>query len=318
MIEEQELSAILRGVKRAIDERVTEQTRSLAAENAELRKALEDLTVRMEVLSKAAPIPGPQGPAGDVGPMGPTGERGLQGERGADGAVGPQGPQGERGPAGPAGERGEKGMDGAPGPQGLQGERGPIGDRGEKGLTGDKGVDGRDGRDAKDGRDGKDGTHGRDAAEIDPIPHIDETKDYPRGVWAHKDGGLVRSNGQGGWDVMQNGIASIGIEQSTENPRRLSVLVKTTDGKAERQVFQIPMPLYRGVYKADADYEQGDTVTWDGSVWHGNAKTPKGAPGKSPDWQLIVKRGNNGKDGTNGLIGPQGPEGKPGKDLRHT
>jgi hypothetical protein len=193
---------------------------------------------------------------------------------------------------------------------GPQGERGPAGERGEKG------IDGRDARDGRDGKDGRDGTPGRDAAEIDPLPQIEEGKSYPRGVWARHRGGLVRSTGTGGWDVMCNGIAQFSVSQSDIDPRLLNIIATTTDAKGFSAEIRIPFQIYRGIYKSEVAYEQGDTVTWDGSLWHCNANKASGSPGKSQDWQLMAKRGNNGKDGAAGKDGAPGPEGKPGRDLR--
>lgn len=54
---------------------------------------------------------------------------------------------------------------------------------------------------------------------------------------------------------------------------------------------------YRSVYKKDETYTAGDSVTHDGSMWLCRGGQT-GAPGKDyTGWQLIVKRGGNGKDG---------------------
>jgi hypothetical protein len=51
---------------------------------------------------------------------------------------------------------------------------------------------------------------------------------------------------------------------------------------------------YRGVYEDGADYEPGDFITQDGTMWHCNAATRAKPPG--PDWTLAVKRGRDGRD----------------------
>jgi integrin beta 3 len=60
--------------------------------------------------------------------------------------------------------------------------------------------------------------------------------------------------------------------------------------------FQIPFPvmIYRGVWQDGQAYEEGDTVTWGGSLWHAN----KGTAGKPDggDWTLCAKKGRDGKD----------------------
>lgn len=333
MIESHEISALMRSVSKAIDERVADRTRNLEAENVALRKMVDDLIRRVDSLPKEG-IVGPMGPQGErglqgpagesiVGPQGLQGEKGLQGapgERGVDGAIGPKGDTGERGPqgekgadgigiigpqgpVGPAGEkgergeRGEKGLDGTQGPQGVIGIQGEPGQRGEVGARGEKGERGDAGQMGPQGLQGERGEPGRDAAEIHPLPEIEPGKKYARGVWVRHKGGLVRSDGAGGWDVMQNGIAVAYAKQSDADPRNIVLVIEQTDGKSENYPFHIPAMLYRGIFKAGT-YEQGDTVTWDGSLWHCNAKSTDGAPGKSSDWQLCVKRGNHGKDAT--------------------
>ena len=75
----------------------------------------------------------------------------------------------------------------------------------------------------------------------------------------------------------------------------------------------MPGMLYRGIWKHGVEYERGDCVTRDGSVWHCNADKTTLQPGGQGgnDWQLCAKRGNHGKDGA---PGPQGPKGDPGKN----
>lgn len=53
---------------------------------------------------------------------------------------------------------------------------------------------------------------------------------------------------------------------------------------------------YVGVYQDGKSYAPGDVTTWAGSAWHCHtATTSKPGEGAS-DWQLIVKRGRDGKD----------------------
>lgn len=81
--------------------------------------------------------------------------------------------------------------------------------------------------------------------------------------------------------------------------------------------FKLPIALYRGVYSDGKAYEQGDMVTWGGSVWHANEATT-GKPEISKAWQLAVKHGREGKkglDGVDGKDGLRGPPGHTGRDL---
>jgi hypothetical protein len=52
---------------------------------------------------------------------------------------------------------------------------------------------------------------------------------------------------------------------------------------------------YCGVYVRGKQYDTGEIVTAGGSAFHCNRLTT-GAPGSSPDWTLMVKRGQDGKD----------------------
>ena len=48
---------------------------------------------------------------------------------------------------------------------------------------------------------------------------------------------------------------------------------------------------YKGTFDAEAHYERGDTLTHSGSLWLAMTRT-KAKPGHTPDWRLIVKRGD--------------------------
>jgi len=52
---------------------------------------------------------------------------------------------------------------------------------------------------------------------------------------------------------------------------------------------------YVGVYVAGKTYDPSDLVTDHGSLFYCNRITT-GRPGQSPDWKLMVKRGQDGKD----------------------
>lgn len=75
----------------------------------------------------------------------------------------------------------------------------------------------------------------------------------------------------------------------------------------ERYIVElaIPVMIYRGVYSEGRAYEQGDTVTFGGALWHCNggeldgqyrgATTEKPGDGNK-SWTLAVRRGRDGKD----------------------
>jgi hypothetical protein len=52
---------------------------------------------------------------------------------------------------------------------------------------------------------------------------------------------------------------------------------------------------YRGTWSASTQFNDGDAVSHDGSLWLAKAST-RDRPGTSPHWQLIVKRGRDGRD----------------------
>jgi len=51
---------------------------------------------------------------------------------------------------------------------------------------------------------------------------------------------------------------------------------------------------YLGVHVAGKTYDVGDLVTAGGSAWY-CGRTTTGDPGRSPDWQLMVKRGRDAR-----------------------
>lgn len=232
---------------------------------------------------------GEQGPAGErgergeKGDTGPAGERGEKGETGAEGKQGPAGEKGDAGEAGPRGERGEKGMDGEAGAVGAKGDKGERGEKGECGPCGEKGAPGRD---------------GKDALQVEFEPTIDETKSYPRGIWAAYKGGLWRSfettHGLRGWECVIKGLADIFIEH--DGFRDVKIKTVLSDGTVNEKALTIPAMIYRSVYKEGGEYKLGDTVTWRGSLWYCRKDTNEKPIENSEAWVLAAKRGSDGKD----------------------
>lgn len=245
--------------------------------------------IREEFAAKIREIP--QGPEGKPGKDGVDGITGKDGES----IIGPAGPQGEKG------ERGESVI----GERGLQGIAGPKGDPGESitGPAGERGADGINGRDGKDGRD---------ALQIDILPAVDESKRFPRGTFARYQNGLIRSfrdtdplTGElekSGWEVVVAGVAAVEVTQAADH-RTVTVRSMLTGGTTADSEFFIPALIYREVFRDTEDYVPGDVVTYDGSAWHCQTRGTKAKPGTSPDWRLMVKRGQSGKD----LRPPQEP-----------
>jgi len=140
---------------------------------------------------------------------------------------------------------------------------------------------------------------GKDATQLEILPVVDFEKSYPRGTHALHNGGLLRAYqqtvGEKGWEVVVNGIADVQIEQ--KDARNFTVRTLQTNGKAQETAFAVPVMVYRNVYKDDATYQQGDTVTWSSSLWHADQDNPPGKPGtKDSGWTLVAKKGRDGKN----------------------
>ncbi|ALB67157.1 Phage portal protein [Cronobacter dublinensis 1210] len=151
---------------------------------------------------------------------------------------------------------------------------------------------------AEPGRDGEDG---RDALALEILPFIDEEKNYPRGSYATHNGGLWRAyektHGMRGWECVVDGVAGVEVERSGQ--RRFTLTVNRSSGSSETKSFDVPVMIYKGVFKSGQDYLPGDTVTWGGSLWHCDEQT-QDKPGEtgSKGWTLATKRGRDGRDKT--------------------
>jgi Collagen triple helix repeat (20 copies) len=253
------------------------------------------------LLERAAAAPPPR-----------DGADGKQGVDGKDGAPGPAGERGEPGPAGAPGAPGEKGERGDAGPPGQDGAfvAGAKGERGEPGPAGRDGADGRDGAPGREGErgprgeKGERGTDGRDALELDILELVDASRTYARGTFAKHAGGLLRAYRKtdpigdkgleaAGWQVVVNGLAACTCEALDE--RRVRLVLNHTDGAQAAYDVPVPAVIYRGIWTA-REYERGDMVTRDGSVWHAERATRERPVEGALDWTLAVQRGRRGKD----------------------
>jgi hypothetical protein len=67
---------------------------------------------------------------------------------------------------------------------------------------------------------------------------------------------------------------------------------------------------FRKAWNADTTYDRLDVViSSSGSAWIANKSEPSGEPGTTPDWNLLVKRGERGAKGDTGPTGLQGEKG---------
>ncbi len=74
---------------------------------------------------------------------------------------------------------------------------------------------------------------------------------------------------------------------------------------------------FRKAWNPETTYERLDVViSATGSAWVANKNEPQGEPGSTPDWNLLVKRGERGAKGDTGEKGLKGDSGRDGKDGR--
>lgn len=144
----------------------------------------------------------------------------------------------------------------------------------------------------------RDGTDGRDALQLEVLPAIDEAKSYTRGTYAKHAGGLWRAfeqtSGMRGWECIVEGVKELQVDMVD---KRLSVKAVMSSGALTEMVKELPIQIYRGVFKSEDPYHHGDTVTWAGSLWHCNVTGTKALPGDgSADWTLAVKKGRDGRE----------------------
>jgi hypothetical protein len=222
---------------------------------------------------------------------------GADGADGKDGAPGEKGESGAQGEPGPAGERGEKGEPGPAGKDGAPGDRGEKGEPGGMGPVGEKGMD---------GRDGMEGPAGRDAAQLEILSGIDPERKYQRNVYASHKGGLWRSYRptdllgddamKAGWECIVNGLDAVDVDLQ-DDLRTLSITIRHSNGHTVAHRKSMPVVIDRGIWTEGKQYAQGDSVTWNGSVWIAEKESPEGRPadGVSKDWRLSAKRGDKGE-----------------------
>ncbi|HUU83310.1 MAG TPA: hypothetical protein VM243_07385 [Phycisphaerae bacterium] len=164
-------------------------------------------------------------------------------------------------------------LPGQAGPPGPPGPPGPEGKPGRDGRDGLPGLPGDSGLDGRDGVNGRDGVDGQDGLGFDEfVPMLD-------------------------------------IDTKT-------LTLRWTRGeRVVQRSYVLPLTIYKGVWESGVTYQPGDLVTDAGSLWVAKVATTDrpSETGPSPrPWQLVAKRGRDGKPGTDGKAGPQGP---PGRDL---
>jgi len=91
------------------------------------------------------------------------------------------------------------------------------------------------------------------------------------------------------------GIQSVVINNHEKDRRRFTQVITLADGRKIESEFKVIGSMqYCELHQPGRQYEMGDVVTHDGSMWVALRDTA-GAPGKSSDWRLAVKRGQDGR-----------------------
>lgn len=88
------------------------------------------------------------------------------------------------------------------------------------------------------------------------------------------------------------------VDIAVEHDGERGFTIKTGGGKVFR--FKLPAIIDRGVWRGDGQYERGDAVTSDGSLWIAREDNPAHEPGKGSQWRLAVTKGKNGRDAKSG------------------
>jgi collagen type III alpha len=152
------------------------------------------------------------------------------------------------------------------GPEGKRGPRGETGEKGERGEAGKQGPIGPAGIDGKNGERGPKGENGRNASDLTLLQEYIEER-FKRTIEA-----MSVTTADGGRTL----LFSLGDSVVRE--------VKTA------------LVLDCGVWQEGETYEAGDGVTLAGSFFIAQTDTTTAKPGKSDEWRLAVKRGNDGRD----------------------
>lgn len=138
--------------------------------------------------------------------------------------------------------------------------------------------------------------NGKDAIEINIAPNIDVSKSYARGTYASHKGGLWKAvrktHGMDGWEIIVDGVNEIKV--ISNNEREFTLITEKSSGECSRESFKIPSVVYKDVYREGTEYDEGDAVTFGGSLWIAKEKTSE-KPSASSSWKLAVKRGRDAK-----------------------
>ena len=118
-----------------------------------------------------------------------------------------------------------------------------------------------------------------------------------RGEIVIKDGGCFWVGDDDHLVPLAVGVRAIWSE--SDDPREHAIVVVRSDDTVDRLGIHIPVPIHRGAYDPEAEYEPGDEVAHNGATWRcrasGRALEPPGEV-----WYLVAKQGRPGRPGEPG------------------
>lgn len=291
---------LLEVIKSFIDERfqaLESQVKSLESENTKLKQAVESLPKKG--------IDGIDGAPGKDGQDGKDGKSfdSLVAKEMLDLMFAPYKMKLESIKDGKDGKDGQNGKDGEDGKDGKSAYDIAIkyGFKGTELEFAQKqfGQDGKDGENGKDGSNGADGTPGKSAYEI----AVDHGFKGTQLEFAQKQFGQDGKDGQNGKDGRdgKDGVGFDDIKVEFDGERTVS-LKFVAEGNTKSYEFSIPAMIYKGVYKDAQNYQIGDTVTDNGSLWTClKATSERPISAEKGYWQLAVKHGRQGDKGLSGM-----------------
>ncbi|QWY83564.1 putative portal protein [Rhizobium phage RHph_X2_26] len=111
-------------------------------------------------------------------------------------------------------------------------------------------------------------------------------------------GAVVGRDGNDG-DDGKDGVDGLGFEHmEAEYDGERTLEIKFTRGDVVKSFpLNMPVMIYRDVFKSGQAYDENDAVTYGGSLWVAKRATEKAPGDGSPDWRLAVKRGRDGNRG---------------------
>ena len=145
----------------------------------------------------------------------------------------------------------------------------------------------------------------------DPVD-VDDLRDWVKDELAHWKKPQDGKDGRDGIDG-KDGLGFDDIQVSCDGERTLTIAFIKGDQKKEFEIYLHNL-LHKGIWH-EGQYQRSDCVTYEGSTWLAVADTQAQPGTKDSGWQLIVKKGHNGKDGKPGPEGPPGKSGRDGRDL---